>query len=170
MKKFVANVTIMTIFGLSSIVAFAQQGNTGKVTFSGDVVESPCNLAPGQDGTDIKVPFGQLSMARLNDGEVYTKDFHINLQDCDLGNKKAQITFSSTDLITGKNLLGTRGSATGLGLGLSGIVFNTPANVPLLPKGDNTLTYTVTAQRVDNGKAVTAGTFQSIANFLISYQ
>ncbi|TSB25739.1 type 1 fimbrial protein [Serratia marcescens] len=174
MKTSFSKLAIVAALSLTSLGAMAA-GNNGKVTFSGEVVDAPCSLAPGQDGTDIKVDFGQLSMAQLNKGNQTPKNFNIQLEDCDLTGKTAQITFTSADQLTGKNLLGTRGGATGLAIGLSdangSITFGTAKTLTgLNATGNNTLTYTATAQKADAGVDVTAGDFEAITNFLIAYQ
>ncbi|OMP56829.1 fimbrial protein [Serratia marcescens] len=174
MKTSFSKLAIVAALGLTSLGAIAN-GNNGKVTFSGEVVDAPCSLAPGQDGTDIKVDFGQLSMAQLNKGNKTPKNFNIQLQDCDLTSKSAQITFSSIDQLTGKNLLGTRGVATGLAIGLSDangdITLGSSKTLLALNKtGNNTLTYTATVQQANAGVNVTAGNFEAITNFLIEYQ
>ncbi|WP_415422682.1 fimbrial protein [Serratia marcescens] len=170
MKTSISKLAVVAVLGLTSLGASAA-GNSGKVTFSGEVVDAPCNLAPGQDGTDIKVPFGQLSMSQLNAGHVAAQKFDIQLQDCDLAGKTAQITFTGTTLSGSTTLLETQGGATGLGIGLSGITFGTAKPLTgLKDTGNNTLTYTATAQRAVAGTDVTAGDFAAITNFQISYQ
>ncbi|EBU9929692.1 fimbrial protein StdA, partial [Salmonella enterica subsp. enterica serovar Thompson] len=37
---------------------------SGKITFTGTITNSPCDIAPGDDA--ITVPFGQISYRRLN--------------------------------------------------------------------------------------------------------
>ncbi|GKX62840.1 fimbrial A protein [Pragia fontium] len=157
---------------LASGIAFGAQaaGNKGTVTFSGEVVDSPCDLSAGQDGTDIKVDFGQLSMAGLNGGRVATENFEIKLKNCIMNKKTAAITFTSTDQLTGKNLLKTNGTATGLGISLKGITFGTALDLTGLADGDNTLTYTASVQKADGETSVTAGTFTASTNFVIAYK
>ncbi|AKJ41301.1 fimbrial protein [Pragia fontium] len=157
---------------LASGIAFGAQaaGNKGTVTFSGEVVDSPCDLAAGQDGTDIKVTFDQLSVVGINAGRVATEDFKIKLKNCVLNNKTAQITFSSTDQIAGKELLKTNGSANGLGINLKGIKFGTALDLVGLTDNDNTLTYTAGVQKADDATSVTPGTFSASANFVIAYK
>ncbi|AKJ41287.1 fimbrial protein [Pragia fontium] len=157
---------------LASGIAFGAQaaGNTGTVTFSGEVVDSPCDLAAGQDGADIKVDFGQLSVAGLNGGRVATKNFEIKLKNCVIDKKTAAITFTSTDQIAGKNLLKTNGDATGLGIKLNNITFGTALELNGLANGDQTLTYIAGVQKADEATDVTAGAFTASANFEIAYK
>ncbi|RFT77797.1 type 1 fimbrial protein [Serratia marcescens] len=170
MKTSISKLAVVAVLGLTSLGASAA-GNSGKVTFSGEVVDAPCNLAPGQDGTDIKVSFGQLSMSNLNkDGYEEPQSFQIQLQDCDLAGKTAQITFTGTTLPGSTTLLETQGGATGLGIGLRGVTFGTAKALTTLGDGKNTLAYTAIAQRAVAGTNVTAGDFSAITNFQISYQ
>ncbi|BFO12006.1 fimbrial protein [Serratia rubidaea] len=154
--------------------AAAYEGNSGKVTFHGQVVDSPCNLAPGQDGMDVKVDFGQLSQSQLNDGVKTPGPFAIKLQNCGLGeaeNKKSvEITFNSPDQISGKNLLKTNGMATGLGISIETVTFGTALPLVGLADGDNTLSFTAFAQKADPAADVTPGDFSATTNFLISYK
>lgn len=169
MKTSISKLAVVAVLGLTSLGVSAA-GNSGKVTFSGEVVDAPCNLAPGEDGTDINVRFGQLSMSNLNkDGYEEPKQFQIQLQDCDLAGKTAQITFTGTTLPGSTTLLETQGGAKGLGIGLKDITFGT-AKALTLGEGKNTLHYTAIARRAVAGTDVTAGDFSAITNFQISYQ
>ncbi|OQM39457.1 fimbrial protein [Citrobacter braakii] len=55
---------------------------SGKITFTGTITNSPCDIAPGDDA--ITVPFGQISYRRLNavDATTDSKPFTIHLQNC----------------------------------------------------------------------------------------
>ncbi len=55
---------------------------TGKITFTGTITNSPCDIAPGDDA--ITVPFGQISYRKLNSADATTesKPFTIHLQNC----------------------------------------------------------------------------------------
>ncbi|SFC05337.1 Fimbria A protein precursor [Pragia fontium] len=159
---------------LASGIAFGAQaaGNKGTVTFTGEVVDSPCDLAAGQDGTDIKVDFGQLSLAGLNGGRVATKNFDIKLKNCVMDGKKAAITFTSTDQMAGKNMLTTVGTANGVGITLKGITFGTALDLNGLIDDENTLTYTANVLKANEGEqsAVTPGTFKASTTFVIAYK
>lgn len=165
-KMAVAAFVAMGLVSMNSMAA----GNNGVVTFTGEVVDSPCNLAPGQDGTDIKVDFGQLSMAQLNNGMKTNEKFVIKLENCALNGKTAGITFSSQNANTAKTLIGADGTATGLGIGISGITFDTEKPLNALTDGNNTLPFTAVAQRAVDTVNVTAGDFEAISNFVISYK
>ncbi|EBO9655705.1 fimbrial protein [Salmonella enterica] len=55
---------------------------SGKITFTGTITNSPCDIAPGDDA--ITVPFGQISYRKLNavDATTDSKPFTIHLQNC----------------------------------------------------------------------------------------
>lgn len=55
----------VAVFAFAGIVSGSQAANTnsGEVHFKGSVVDTPCNLAAGQDGERVEVDFGQLSQA-----------------------------------------------------------------------------------------------------------
>lgn len=164
---------------MASVNAMAVTGNSGKVTFTGEVVDTPCNLAPGQDGTDVKVDFGQLSMSQLNAGSQVTQPFALKLQNCALTTtdasgvvttKTASITFNSTDVDSTNALLITHGSATGLGIGITGYTFGTEKDLKGMVDGNNELTFSAVAQRAVASTNVTAGDFTAATNFVITYK
>ncbi|ENZ1876464.1 fimbrial protein [Salmonella enterica] len=165
---------------MASVNAMAAAGNAGKVTFTGEVVDAPCNLAPGQDGTDVKVDFGQLSMAQMNAGVKISQPFSLKLQNCTLSTtddqgavttKTASITFNSTDVdSTNDTLLLTHGAAQGLGIGIDGYTFGTKADIKGVMDGNNELRFTAVAQKAAASTDVTAGDFTAATNFVISYQ
>lgn len=161
----------LAVMSMASVNAMAATGNAGKVTFTGEVVDSPCNLAPGQDGTDVKVDFGQLSMSQLNAGVKATEPFVLKLQNCSLGGKTASIQFNSND-VDGTNaaLLDARGTAGGVGIGIQGYTFGTAADLKGLVDGNNDLAFTAVAQKAVDGTDVTAGDFTAATNFVISYK
>ncbi|HAG4612665.1 TPA: fimbrial protein [Salmonella enterica] len=169
----------LVAMSMASVNAMAAAGNSGKVTFTGEVVDSPCNLAPGQDGTDVKVDFGQLSMSQLNAGVKTSEPFVLKLQNCALSTtdsqgttttKTASITFNSTDVDSSSALLTTHGTATGLGIGINGYTFGTEAGLKGVMDGNNELRFTATAQKAAAATAVTAGDFTAATNFVISYR
>ncbi|EBM6973070.1 type 1 fimbrial protein [Salmonella enterica] len=173
-KSKIAVATLMAM-SLASVQALAATDNAGKVTFTGEVVDSPCNLAPGLDGTDVKVDFGQLSMAQLNAGVKASEPFTLKLENCALTDggttKTAEITFSSSDMdATNSALLKTNGGATGLGIGIDGYTFGTAAAIKGLIDGSNDLRFTATAQQRVAGTNVTAGDFMAATNFVIAYK
>ncbi|EAO1992398.1 type 1 fimbrial protein [Salmonella enterica] len=169
-KSKIAVTTVMAL-GLMSMNSMAATGvNDGKVTFSGSVVDTPCNLAPGADGRDIPVEFGQLSMSQLNADQQSSQNFVIKLENCNLSGKTAGITFDSVDVNAGKTLINAGGTATGLGIGIQGITFGTEKELTGVHDGDNDLQFTAFAKKAVDGTNVTAGSFNAISTFVISYK
>ncbi|ECD6768192.1 fimbrial protein [Salmonella enterica subsp. enterica serovar Newport] len=68
---------------------------SGKITFTGTVTNSPCDIAPGDDA--ITVPFGQISYRKLNAADATTdsKPFTIHLQNCAFDSNDTVITGSA---------------------------------------------------------------------------
>ncbi|EHO8938719.1 fimbrial protein [Salmonella enterica] len=65
---------------------------SGKVTFTGTITNSPCDIAPGDDA--ITVQFGQISYRKLNAADATTdsKPFTIHLQNCAFDPNEASVT------------------------------------------------------------------------------
>ncbi|HEC8924896.1 TPA: fimbrial protein [Salmonella enterica subsp. enterica serovar Stanley] len=65
---------------------------SGKITFTGTITNSPCDIAPGDDA--ITVPFGQISYRKLNAADATTdsKPFTIHLQNCAFDPNGADVT------------------------------------------------------------------------------
>ncbi|EBM0422839.1 fimbrial protein StdA [Salmonella enterica] len=76
---------------------------SGKITFTGTITNSPCDIAPGDDA--ITVPFGQISYRRLNavDATTDSKPFTIHLQNC---------AFDPDDATANKNPVGKMSKVT----------------------------------------------------------
>ncbi|EIB6005019.1 fimbrial protein [Salmonella enterica] len=76
---------------------------SGKITFTGTITNSPCDIAPGDDA--ITVPFGQISYRRLNavDATTDSKPFTIHLQNC---------AFDPDDATANKNPVGNMSKVT----------------------------------------------------------
>lgn len=89
---------------------------SGKITFTGTITNSPCDIAPGDDA--ITVPFGQISYRKLNTADATTdsKPFTIHLQNC---------AFDPND--TGTNPAGSAGKMSKVTVSFSGAA-NTSKN------------------------------------------
>ncbi|EBN5474556.1 fimbrial protein [Salmonella enterica] len=68
---------------------------SGKITFTGTITNSPCDVAPGDDA--ITVPFGQISYRKLNaaDATTNSKPFTIHLQNCAFDPNSPDVTGSA---------------------------------------------------------------------------
>ncbi|EBO5440903.1 fimbrial protein StdA [Salmonella enterica] len=76
---------------------------TGKITFTGTITNSPCDIAPGDDA--IAVQLGQISYRHLKsaDDTSDSKPFTIHLQNC---------AFDPDDAATNKNPVGKMSKVT----------------------------------------------------------
>ncbi|EFY5236022.1 type 1 fimbrial protein [Shigella flexneri] len=172
-KSKIAVATLMALCSASASVMAATDVNKGQVTFSGEVVETACSLAAGQDGTDVKVDFGQLSATYLNNDGEATVPFVLKLENCSLGTdpdrKTVAIAFDSNTKDTTNVLMSTTGSAGGVGIGIHGYKLGEITDLSGIVDGNNTLNFTAIAKKMD-GESVTPGDFSAISTFQISYK
>jgi len=159
----------IAIFGMTS-VAYADQGH-GSVTFSGSVIESPCSINP--DSVYQDVPLGQISTVTLKDGGTSDpRPFQIKLENCTVATAAAvTATFSGPESATG--LLGMTGTVKGASIAITDgtgavLKLGSPSAKQVLQTGYNTLSFSAYVQ--GDGKDVTPGEFQSIADFTLAYQ
>ncbi|EFR6822967.1 fimbrial protein [Salmonella enterica] len=171
----------------------ADSFGSGKITFTGTITNSPCDIAPGDDA--ITVPFGQVSYRKLNanDSKTESKPFTIHLQNCgfdanDSGPDKAvnpksagkmskvTVSFSGTGNDTIKAYTGS-GTAKNIGVQLlmsnnSTIIEpNTPmpdTDAQQLQVGNNELTFY--ARLVALGAPATSGDFSIPVTYTLKYQ
>ncbi|EBP4002406.1 fimbrial protein [Salmonella enterica subsp. enterica] len=70
-----------SVFAVETTPAAGPFGE-GRITFTGTITNSPCDIAPGDDA--ITVPFGQISYRQLKseNGVTKSKPFTIHLQNC----------------------------------------------------------------------------------------
>ncbi|EKC9644248.1 fimbrial protein [Salmonella enterica] len=162
---------------------------SGKITFTGTITNSPCDIAPGDDA--ITVPFGQISYRKLNaaDATTESKPFTIHLQNCafdpnDAGSnpagsagKMSKVTVSfSGGANVAKKAYTTSGSAQHVGVQLlksdnSTIIEpNTPmpdGDAQQLQAGNNELNFYARLIALDNG--VTPGDFTASVTYTLKY-
>ncbi|WP_272517463.1 MULTISPECIES: fimbrial protein [unclassified Providencia] len=76
---------------------------SGKVTFTGTIINSPCDIAPGDDA--ITVQLGQISYRHLKNADDVSdsKPFTIHLQNC---------AFDPDDAVSDKNPVGKMSKVT----------------------------------------------------------
>ncbi len=177
--------SLAVLFAASTISTAALAGaNTGEIHFSGQVVNSPCNIE--SDSLNQEVPFGQLSKASLEAGNAAEKNISIKLKECNLdefskdteGNwvpvKDIKITFGGKNYVgTKKEFLGVTGTASNIGIQIKDFNFDEAKSVMNQirnQQGENVLEFTALAKRVDGTTPVTEGEFNSIADFKIAYE
>ncbi|EDS5484593.1 fimbrial protein [Salmonella enterica] len=161
---------------------------SGKITFTGTITNSPCDIAPGDDA--ITVPFGQISYRKLNAADATTdsKPFTIHLQNCafDANNpdvagsagKMSKVTVSfSGGANVAKKAYTTSGSAQHVGVQLlksdNTVIIepNTPmpdGDAQQLQAGNNELNFYARLIALDNG--VTPGDFTASVTYTLKYQ
>ncbi|EKE8136253.1 fimbrial protein [Salmonella enterica] len=181
------------MYGTSAIAAdttpTAGPFGTGKITFTGTITNSPCDIAPGDDA--ITVPFGQISYRKLNTADATTdsKPFTIHLQNCafdpnDAGSNpagsagkmsKVTVSFSGTADTSGKAYVST-GSAQHVGVQLlksdniSLITPNTPmpdGEAQQLQAGNNELNFF--ARLIALTDAATPGDVNASVTYTLKY-
>lgn len=160
---------------------------SGKITFTGTITNSPCDIAPGDDA--ITVPFGQISYRKLNAADATTdsKPFTIHLQNCAFDPNspdvtgsagkmsKVTVSFSGTADTSGKAYVST-GSAQHVGVQLlksdniSLITPNTPmpdGEAQQLQAGNNELNFF--ARLIALTDAATPGDVNASVTYTLKY-
>ncbi|EDT1338832.1 fimbrial protein [Salmonella enterica subsp. enterica serovar Enteritidis] len=136
-KLILAMATAGMMYGTSAfavvdpVASAPLQFGTGKVTFTGTITNSPCDIAPGDD--NIQVSFGQVSNRHFKaaDDTTDSKPFTIHLRDCSFDPNdegvntpnsagkmsKVTVSFSGTGETTHHSYVNT-GSAKNVGIQL----------------------------------------------------
>lgn len=162
-------------FGSASM-AHADQGS-GKVTFTGSIIDSPCSIAP--DSLDQTVEMGQISNAALKDsGQSTPKNFDIKLENCSFGTpaakNKVKVTFSGMESLAGNGLLGITGNAKGASVAITQgdgqvIKLGQATKEQTLKVGNNTLSFAAYMQGDGASATITEGDFQAVTDFTLAY-
>ncbi len=177
--------SLAILFAASTIpTAVLASGNSGELHFSGQVVNSPCNIE--SESLNQEVPFGQLSRASLEAGNAAEKNISIKLKECNLNEfskdvdgkwlpvKDIKITFGGKNYVGAKKeFLGVTGAASNIGIQIKDFNFDEAKSVMNQirnKQGENVLEFTALAKRVDGTTPVTEGEFSSIADFKIAYE
>ncbi|TCM69087.1 type 1 fimbria pilin [Acinetobacter calcoaceticus] len=170
--------TAVMAVGVSGLAA-ADQGS-GKVTFTGSIVDAPCSIAP--ESLDQVVPLGAVSNAALNNGgKSLPREFNIQLEQCDFtnGKNKVKTTFTGvvSPLATGNELLAISGSATGAGVAIETyegekVELGAATSAATLTGTNPVLQYRAYLQGAQDSTAnpITPGSFTAVANFELAYQ
>jgi len=175
--------TILAI-AMSSVMMTAAHAGTdqghGDITFHGSVIDAPCSIDSKSMHQDVDL--GSISKKQLSGGGKSTPvAVNIQLHDCDLSTAKgATITFSGT---AGDSAAGLDGSfaVNGDGKGVGVVITDLTDHVMKPGKasdldlsnlfdGDNELQFKAYVQGSSTADAVTAGSFTSVANFMMAYQ
>ncbi|AHG19167.1 hypothetical protein Z042_05720 [Chania multitudinisentens RB-25] len=173
------NIALATILSLGMVSLANADAGSGKVNFTGKIIDAPCSIAP--ESIDQTKSFGQVAnVALVNGGKSSVLNFDIKLQGCDLsGTKnKVQVTFGgSSGGATGNTntllaITGARGASIAMFDGSNQpITLGTATTVQNLLVGANTLSFSAYLQ----GHAgttladITEGDFTSTTNFTLAY-
>lgn len=162
-----------------AIIMFASAGvsanqGTGKVNFTGTVIDAPCSIAP--ESANQSIDFGQLSKNHLNKGGIsQEKDVKIELLHCDVANltdKAVKVSFDGQPVANTANELATSGSAKNVAIVMNGhgkdVVWGQQTDGLKLAQGTNTLVFKAWAKKAGTGD-VTEGDFAATTNFTLSY-
>lgn len=163
-------------FSTASVAQAASNQGSGTVTFTGDIIDAPCSVAP--ESVDQTIEMGQISSRVLaNQGKSSSQPFKIQLKDCDIATQKTvKVAFTGTAADGNSDLLGLAGSASGAGIqlingaGQKVDLNGASSDAVTLLAGDNTLQFAAYLQGSTASGAVEPGDFTSVANFTLAYQ
>lgn len=168
--------------GMSAFGAHAEEAQTGRVTFTGSIVDAACSIAP--DTENQEVALGSIAAASLeNEGSSRPRAFQIKLENCAISSdddsgtklsaaKAVSVTFDGVADLKNNKLLGISG-AKGAGVqitnaGGQNIELGKPTSLYNLTAGTNILDFNGNLK--GNKDAVETGAFTSIANFTMNYE
>ncbi|CAI2159914.1 MULTISPECIES: fimbrial protein [Serratia] len=160
----------LTAFGTNA----ADQGS-GRVTFTGSIIEAACSVNP--ESSDQEVDLGQIAASQLADGGSSTpRNFEILLENCALDADKANtvtVTFGGSAADSSNQLLGITGTASGAGVAVTDgsgnlITLGQATGARELIEGSNTLNFSAYLQGIST--EISTGEFQSVADFTLAYQ
>ncbi|EMH4163957.1 type 1 fimbrial protein [Pluralibacter gergoviae] len=147
--------------------------NTGKIEFTGSLVNSACGLAP--ESSPVKINFGEIPTAQLKDNQrAGSQHAQIVLQGCDaVVAKTARVTYTPAT-IDGNLAAIVSDTAKGAGIGLvdSGdqdVKWGEKTSPVKIIEGNTNIDFVAYLQ-ADGSQEVTPGAFQSTINFQIDYQ
>lgn len=177
----IALATVMAMgLGMASFANAADQGS-GKVTFTGSIIDAPCSIAPAS--VDQTVNLGAVSNvvlgANTNSGVSTPVPFSIELQDCVIATAgtmdKVSVTFTGAASTYDSESLGMIGTAQGAYILMSQadgakVKLNTPTQVQTVSNGNNTLSFTAALKGNGGTDAIVPGSFQVPTNFVLAYQ
>ncbi|TNV22522.1 type 1 fimbrial protein [Buttiauxella sp. B2] len=167
---------------VSSVVSMGANAATdeghGKITFKGSIIEAACSI--DAKSLDQSIQLGAISKKHLGGGGKSTPvPLSIQLHDCDTDTAKtATVTFNGTKG-DDKEGLSSGFAVTGQGAGVGVVITDLGGNVIApggasevfnINDGDNELEFQAYVQGASASASVIPGSFQSVANFVMSYQ
>lgn len=169
--KFIA-AAIPALFMANAFAAI--EGESGTVNFTGQIVESTCSIAPGNNNQTVDL--GQVSANAFGGqgGATSAKNFSIKLADCNTEIASQASVLFSGETANDTALKTSEGDATNVGiqilqngtaLKLDGV---TPSAAQDLIEGENSLDFA--ARYVALSDEVAAGEANATANFTLQYE
>lgn len=177
MKKFIFTVAFgaMVCASAASDASAVGIGGSGKVNFSGSIVDAPCSMDPNT--ADQTVELGATSNLHLSNGSTSTpKPFKILLEGCSgetLGS--VTTTFKGLQADEDTTLLRLIGSASGAAIAINDykgrqIKMGEASPAYNLATGNNELDFSANLKGFGSEeKPVVPGEFTAIANFTLDY-
>lgn len=180
----IASAVILSM-GMFTFGANAADQGSGSVTFTGNIIEAPCSIAP--DSVDQTVPLGQIAKSALmGGGKSNPVHFDIKLENCTLdsgtgeGTTRAAkntvtIKFTGASANDTDTLLKIEGSAKGAGVGITdpngkAVKLGTASDaINLVDAATNTLDLYGHLEGIDD-KTLTEGSFEAVSHFTLDYQ
>ncbi|EBZ1028267.1 fimbrial protein StdA, partial [Salmonella enterica subsp. enterica serovar Muenchen] len=166
---------------------------SGKVTFTGTITNSPCDIAPGDD--NLTVNFGQISYRKLKlqNATSDAKPVTIHLQNCSFDPDKStpanpvgamsmvSVAFSGTADTGDTAYTNTPGvgMATGVGVQLldsdlhplkPSVLSSTGTTPQQLQKGDNQINLFAQLINLGGEDSVTPGSINTALNYTLTYK
>ena len=187
---------VKTAIAASLVMGFASFANaagtnTGTVTFTGTIEDSPCSIVVGDEHQTVNL--GHIGTGSLQDGgQSSAVDFHIGLENCAFGTETTMSTvFSAAGNESTANkgnvaLMGSNGEMAGSSIVLAtykgqrialgdadsqDLVMAAAAGETETAKGleNQTLNFKAWVKGDDSATTIDTGEFSSVVNFAISY-
>jgi len=169
LNKFVT--TLIIVSGMAAFGAQADAGS-GKVTFTGSIIDAPCSIQAGDEEQAISL--GEVASAAVAGGKTSTPvPFYIHLENCSTGTlKTVQTTFSGASSSVTGAVLGVTGTASNVGIVMTDgdsnkIQLGTKTAKQNLTDGNNTLSYSAF---IIGGEKPGEGEFTAVTNWTLSYE
>lgn len=165
------------LFSSYSYAAHENQGK-GKITVSGEIVESACTIST--DDIWQEIDFGNISLGEFADGNTPASlPLSIQLINCTLDKKDGGVWSSTSITFDGKrddhskNMFALTGDGKGIGINLTDIngskaIPGQPLPAVPIQEGITNLRFNLSLER--NGDVLTPGKLSSFLRFMVSYQ
>lgn len=170
----------LLLLGSSQAIAGVSHSNMGSYSFEGNVVVTPCQIAPGSE--KVPVDFKQVSVKELySAGKSKPLPFSIHLTNCNTALfKTVTVTFNGIENINLPDHLAIsdQSEASGIGIGLlnlneTPIELNIPSLAQDLADNDTEIKFKAYVEAEPDARTnqtITYGHFYSTAYYTLNYQ